>query len=156
MKQKSTGMRWGAVVDLWVAQVICSIEGVAAEKTSPLPSQLTGLPAVFVRKKAKEHGTCKPAEGQGVAGKRIVVVEDVVTSGGQTVESTKELRVLGAIVEDAICVIDRASDASENLRKQGLRLRAIFTMSDLKRSAEPSRAADRDDSPLTQGVRRHE
>ncbi len=104
--------------------------------------KLAGLPALFVRKKAKEHGTCKLAEGQDVAGKHLVVVEDVVTSGGQIVESTKELRALGAVVEDVICVIDRESGASDNLRKEGLSFRALFTMSELKRYAEPSRLPD--------------
>lgn len=109
-------------------------------------SQVTGLPTVFVRKKAKEHGTCKLAEGQSVAGKRVVVVEDVVTSGGQIIESTKELRALGATVQDVICVIDRESGASENLRKHGLSFRALFTMSVLKRFAEPATAAVGDEA----------
>ena len=108
-------------------------------------SQATGLPAAFVRKKAKEYGTCKLAEGQDVAGKRLVVVEDVVTSGGQIIESTKELRALGAIVENVICVIDRESGASENLRKHGLSFRPLFTMSELKTAAQPSSPGGRED-----------
>lgn len=111
-----------------------------------LLSQVTGLPALFVRKKAKEYGTCKLVEGQNVAGKRLVVVEDVVTSGGHIIESTKELRRLGATVEDVICVIDRESGASENLGKEGLSFRALFTMSELKRAAQPSRPANREDA----------
>ena len=102
-------------------------------------SQVTGLPTVFVRKKAKEYGTCKLAEGKDIDGKRLLVVEDVVTSGGQIVESTKRLRALGAVVEDVICVIDRESGALDNLRKEGLSFQALFTMSELKKSAEPSR-----------------
>jgi orotate phosphoribosyltransferase len=97
-------------------------------------SYVTGLPALFVRKKAKEHGTCKLAEGPDVAGKHLVVVEDVVTSGGQIIESTKELRVLGAVVEHVACVIDRESDAAKNLAMEGLTFQALFTMSELKRS----------------------
>src|SRR3954469_3218905 len=46
-------------------------------------SQATGLAAVFVRKAAKEYGTCRFAEGAEVGGRRVTVVEDVVTSGGQ-------------------------------------------------------------------------
>ena len=72
-----------------------------------LLSQITGLRALFVRKKAKEYGTCRLAEGGSVRGKRLVVVEDVVTSGGQIIESICSLREQGAIVETAICVIDR-------------------------------------------------
>lgn len=99
-------------------------------------SQLTGLPALFVRKKAKEHGTCKLAEGADVAGKRLAIIEDVATSGGQITESTKELRALGATVTDVVCVIDRESGAAENLAKEGLTFRALFTMSQLKRAAQ--------------------
>jgi orotate phosphoribosyltransferase len=69
-----------------------------------LLSQITGVPALFVRKKAKEYGTCRLAEGGAVRGKRLVVVEDVVTSGGQIIESVCSLREQGAIIETAVCV----------------------------------------------------
>ena len=47
----------------------------------------TGIPAVFVRKKAKDYGTCKLAEGPDISGKRVLIVEDVITSGGQVIMS---------------------------------------------------------------------
>ena len=59
----------------------------------------TGLPAAFVRKEAKQYGTARLAEGAPIEGKRVTVVEDVVTTGGQVVISTNDLRALGAIVE---------------------------------------------------------
>src|SRR5882757_5635131 len=58
----------------------------------------TGLPCAFVRKQAKSYGTARLAEGADVVGRRVLVVEDVVTSGGQIVLSTGDLRVLGADV----------------------------------------------------------
>src|SRR5262245_64931159 len=67
----------------------------------------TGLPVVFVRKQAKEYGTCRLAEGVDLDGRRVTVVEDVVTSGGQIVASTGDLRALGAVVERAVCAVDR-------------------------------------------------
>ncbi len=97
-------------------------------------SQVTGLPALFVRKQAKEYGTCKLAEGGDLAGKRLLVVEDVVTSGGQVVLSTQELRNLGAQVTHAVCVIDRESGGTEKLAAEGIELRALFKMSDLKQA----------------------
>ncbi|HPP40798.1 MAG TPA: orotate phosphoribosyltransferase, partial [Candidatus Kapabacteria bacterium] len=66
----------------------------------------TGIPVVFVRKEAKKYGTCKLAEGLDIQNKRLLIVEDVVTSGGQVVISANDLRNLGAIVSSAICVID--------------------------------------------------
>ena len=90
-------------------------------------SRATGLPAAFVRKRAKEYGTRRLAEGADVAGRRVVVVEDVVTSGGQVVLSTKDLRALGAEVQTVLCVIDRQAGGGEALAAVGLELRALFT-----------------------------
>jgi len=97
-----------------------------------LLSQMTGLRALFVRKKAKQYGTCRLAEGGVVRGKRLVIVEDVVTSGGQIIESICSLREQGAIIETAVCVIDRQSGGSDNLEKHGIDLRALFTFDDLR------------------------
>ncbi len=99
-----------------------------------LLSQVTGLPALFVRKQAKEYGTCKLAEGGDLASKHLLIVEDVVTSGGQVVLSTQELRNLGAQVTHAVCVIDRESGGTEKLAAEGIELRALFRMSELKQA----------------------
>src|SRR4051812_50123140 len=64
------------------------------------------LPTAFVRKQAKQYGTARLAEGAEVAGRRGVVVEDVVTSGGQGGISTGGLRKLGAPGDHALCGID--------------------------------------------------
>jgi orotate phosphoribosyltransferase len=97
-------------------------------------SQVTLIPALFVRKTAKTHGTMKLAEGETFDGARVVVVEDVVSSGGQINLSTKDLRDRGAIVTDAVCVIDRESGGRESLARDGIELHALFTMSELKDS----------------------
>ena len=94
-------------------------------------SQVTGLPALFVRKEAKTYGTCQLAEGGELDGRRLTVVEDVVTSGGQVVASCGDLRDRGAIVEHALCVIDRQSGGPEALEKIGVELRPLFTMEEL-------------------------
>jgi len=92
----------------------------------------TGLPCAFVRKKAKEYGTCKLAEGADINGKRVCVIEDVVTTGGQIIESVKELRSRGAVIDTVICVILRNSNAVDILKNEGLTLKAAFTMEYLK------------------------
>lgn len=97
-------------------------------------SQVSGLPTVFVRKTAKTYGTCRLAEGGEVAGARIAVIEDVVTSGGQVIESCRELRDRGAEIAAVLCVIDREAGGRENLADEGLDLRALFTMSQLQES----------------------
>jgi orotate phosphoribosyltransferase len=98
-------------------------------------SQLTGRPALFVRKQAKTYGTCRLAEGGEVAGRRLAVVEDVVTSGGQLLESCAALRAAGADIRVVVCVIDREAGGREALAAAGLEFRPVFTMSELLAAA---------------------
>lgn len=100
-----------------------------------LLSQKSNLPTLFIRKKAKEHGTCKFAEGGEIQNRKIVIIEDVVTSGGQIILSTNDLRKDGADIEHAICVIDRESGGKEKLAKEGIKLISLFTISELKKAA---------------------
>ena len=96
----------------------------------------TGIPVVFVRKKAKEYGTAKLAEGPSIEGKRLLIVEDVVTSGGQVILSGDDLKHLGAFVDHVVCVIDREQGGREKLREAGYELSACFTMNELKGAGE--------------------
>jgi orotate phosphoribosyltransferase len=97
-------------------------------------SQLTGLPTVFVRKQAKEYGTGKAAEGGPVAGRRVVLIEDVVTTGGALLASCAHLRANGAQVDTAVCAPDREQGGRENLEAERLQLRAALTHRDLEAS----------------------
>jgi orotate phosphoribosyltransferase len=99
-------------------------------------SQCTGIPARFVRKKAKEYGTCQVVEGGEVGGLRVTLVEDVITSGGAVLEACRELRALGAVVDTVLCVIDRESGGRDNLATVGLQVQALFRMNDLKAALE--------------------
>lgn len=99
-------------------------------------SMKTGINSVFVRKKAKEYGTRKLAEGVDFKGKKVTVIEDVVTTGGQIIESVKELRALGAEIENVMCVIIRNSLAHEKLAAIDLKLIPLFTMEELKAISE--------------------
>lgn len=92
----------------------------------------TGLPACFVRKKAKEYGTRRLAEGADIAGRRVTIIEDVATTGGQILASAGELRDRGAIVENALVVIDRETGGREALLEHGIELRALYTMTELQ------------------------
>ena len=91
----------------------------------------TGLRIVFVRKRAKGYGTRQLAEGLDVRGLRVLIIEDVVTAGGQVVASASDLRGLGATVTEALCVIDRQSGGTEALAAAGIALRSLFTKTDL-------------------------
>jgi len=129
----------GRIADELAARLPEGVEVLAGLELGGVPlatvlAQRAGLPVAFVRKEAKAYGTRRLAEGAEVRGRRVVVVEDVVTSGGQVVESCAELRRLGAEVEHVLCVIDREAGGSDNLRQQGLSLTALFTLSELKAS----------------------
>jgi orotate phosphoribosyltransferase len=94
-------------------------------------SSRTGLPALFVRKKAKEYGTCKLAEGPDVAGRRVTLVEDVITTGGAVRDATNALRAAGATVEVVVCAIDRSPSGENPLADVGLEVRPVLTKADL-------------------------
>lgn len=98
----------------------------------------TGLPCAFVRKQAKPYGTRRLAEGAELAGRSVLVVEDVVTSGGQIVQSTAELRALGAVVTEALCVVDREQGGTEALAAEGVTLLSLLTAGDLRAAAARS------------------
>ena len=97
-------------------------------------SLATGLPAAFVRKEAKAYGTAQLAEGAAIDGKRCLVVEDVITTGGQVVLSTADLRERGAIVDTVLCVIDRSGGDHAKLDEIDLTIRPLFTAADLDRA----------------------
>ena len=89
------------------------------------------LPALFVRKKAKEYGTCKLAEGPDVAGRRITLIEDVITTGGAVRDATRALREAGGIVETVVCAIDRSPEGQNPLEDVGLDVRPVLTKAQL-------------------------
>jgi len=108
-------------------------------------SAVTGIPAVFVRKAAKTHGTARLAEGPAVEGKRLLIVEDVVTSGGQIRLSASDLRDLGASIVGAICVVNREEGGSEALAEDGIVLQSLFTGSELEAAGGVESVAERSD-----------
>lgn len=99
----------------------------------------SNLPAAYVRKKAKEYGTAKLAEGTEVKGKRVCVIEDVITTGGQVILSTNDLRGVGAVVEDVICVIERNPEGRRKLEEIGLTVHSLFKMEDLFSASKSER-----------------
>ncbi len=94
-------------------------------------SARTSLPALFVRKEAKRYGTCKLAEGPDVAGRRVTLVEDVITTGGAVRDATRALREAGAVVETVVCAIDRSPAGEDPLADVGLEVRAVLTKAQL-------------------------
>jgi orotate phosphoribosyltransferase len=94
-------------------------------------SLATGLPAAFVRKEAKAYGTARLAEGAVIEGRRVLVIEDVITTGGQVARSTSDLRDRGADLDTVLCVIDRSGGDHVELDALSLQVRSLFTTADL-------------------------
>jgi orotate phosphoribosyltransferase len=133
------------IAEALVGRLPAGVEVLAGLELGGVPlavvaSQLSGLSTVFVRKAAKTHGTCRLAEGGEVAGRQIAVIEDVVTSGGQVIESCRELRDREGDISAVLCVIDREAGGRESLAAESLDLRSLFTMSHLRegRAADPT------------------
>src|SRR4051812_420222 len=88
------------------------------------------IPAIFVRKKPKEHGARLAVEGlakgESLAGKRVVVVEDVTTTGGSALKGVEAVRDAGGEVALVFTMVDREEGATETFREAGLPFRALF------------------------------
>jgi len=80
-----------------------------------------------VRKQAKEYGTCKLAEGPAVRGRRITLVEDVITTGGAVRDATEALREQDAEISVVVCAIDRSPGPGNPLADVGLQVRSVLT-----------------------------
>jgi orotate phosphoribosyltransferase len=91
----------------------------------------SGLPFLIVRKQAKDYGTSNRLEGVSSEGDRVCLVEDVVTSGGAAIEAIDALREAGLRVSNAVCVVDREEGGVDALARHAVRLRPLFTASEL-------------------------
>jgi len=76
----------------------------------------TNIPYVIVRKEKKEHGTGKQIEGGDVKGKKVLIVEDVTTSGGSVIKTIQVIRDNEGIVDEVLTVVDRESGAEEKMK----------------------------------------
>jgi orotate phosphoribosyltransferase len=84
-----------------------------------------------VRKQAKEHGTQQQVEGPSLKkGDRVVLVDDVATSGKAILEAKQALDKIGVIAGRAIVIVDRSQGAANNLAKAGVKLESIFKIAD--------------------------
>lgn len=90
-----------------------------------------GKPFVIIRNQKKDYGTSKLVEGALKPGDRVLIVEDVLTTGGQVLEAAKTLQDAGAKVDRIVAVIDRMEGARQNIESAGYGFDALFTTKDL-------------------------
>jgi orotate phosphoribosyltransferase len=89
------------------------------------------LKGFIVRKEVKGHGTKLQVEGPIVGDERVVVIEDVVTTGGSSLKAINALEDSGCTVTRVLAVVDREEGGKENLAAEGYRLESIFTAREL-------------------------
>ena len=111
----------------------CKIAGMAlgAVPLAVAVALETDRPFVMVRNEPKDHGTKELIEGDVAPGDKFVIVEDVATTGGSTLQVVSALRGKGANVSKAIVVVDRLEGAKEMLVEHGIELVSLFTVQDL-------------------------
>lgn len=94
------------------------------------------LPAFFVRKQVKQHGTQSLVEGlvkgDSMAGKKVVIVEDVTTTGGSALKAAQAVRDAGGVIVSVVTVVDRLEGAADAFKAAGLPFRAILTLDDFR------------------------
>jgi orotate phosphoribosyltransferase len=125
-----------AIGDLGGCVAVAGVElgGCPLASAVALTSFLRGAPldAVYVRKDAKDHGSRRELEGNGrlPRGARIVLLEDVVTTGGSTLKAAAKLRAAGYDVAGVVALVDRLEGGREAIEAAGIRLRTLFTRED--------------------------
>lgn len=95
-------------------------------------SMETGLPLVLVRKEPKGYGTAKQLEGRVAPGDRVTIIEDVVTTGGDSLRSAQVLRDAGLEVIHLVVVLDRGEGGEDNIRDAGIPYTPLFRIQDLE------------------------
>lgn len=109
---------------------------IAASVTAVAHAHGRKLPAFFVRKQAKEHGTKSLIEGlardESMAGKRVVIVEDVTTTGGSAIKAAEAIRASGATIVRVITIVDRQDGADDAFKAADMDFRPLLTLADFR------------------------
>ncbi|MHB8586725.1 MAG: orotate phosphoribosyltransferase [Thermoplasmatota archaeon] len=119
-----------------VAKECAGCDGIAGMELGAVPiavaaSLASGLPYIIVRKKPKGYGTASRIEGDLPAGAKILLVEDVTTSGGSALEAAAVLKEAGYQIDRCVTVVDRESGAGEKFQAAGIRLVPLVRVSEL-------------------------
>ncbi|MEM4718107.1 MAG: orotate phosphoribosyltransferase [Desulfurococcaceae archaeon] len=111
------------------------IDVIAGVETAGIPlaayiSCYTGKPLVYVRKEKKSHGLGNAVEGE-VTGKRVIIVDDVVTTGSSILRAINHVKDVGGFAIRALVIVDREQGARELLREHGVEMYSLTTSTEL-------------------------
>lgn len=121
-----------------VCDVVAGIEAAGIPHSAAL-AYTCGIPSVFVRKQAKEHGTRSRIEGGDVAKLRVLLVEDLVTTGGSSLSGVAALREVGAVVEDCLAIISYGfTEVQAAFDEAEVRLHTLTSFDDILKIAGDS------------------
>src|SRR5207253_7689319 len=117
-------------------RVTASVDRIAGAELGAVPLAIvtaiaSGKPCIFVRNQKKDYGTAKQIEGVLNPGETVMIVEDVLTTGGQVLEAVQSLKDAGAKIDRIVAVIDRMEGARENIEQAGYVFESLFTTEDL-------------------------
>jgi uridine monophosphate synthetase len=105
-------------------------------------SLLGDWPMVYPRKEEKAYGTRASVEGEYTPGDRVVVIDDLITTGGSKLEGIEKLSSVGLEVKDIVVLIDRQSGGRDNLNRHGFQLHTVFTLSEMLAYYERNRLVE--------------
>ncbi len=136
IKQASTNPKILAEIAREMKSLIKDESRIAGMELGAVPlavavSLESGLPYVIIRKRERSHGTGKLIEGNMKGGERILLVEDVTTSGSSLVKAVEIIRQAKGVVDRALVVVDREEGASELLAKSGITLVPLVRVSEM-------------------------
>ena len=125
-----------ALGEMFAAFVTPDIDRLAGAELGGIPlvtaaALASGRPSILVRNSKKEYGTNRQLEGVYEKGETVLLVEDVLTTGGQVIEAAQTLADAGLTVAKIVAVLDRQEDARANIEAAGYEMASLFTLDDL-------------------------
>ena len=101
-------------------------------------------PLIYVRSKPKDYGTSKSVEGQIYEGMKVVMIDDVATTGGSVVNAIKSLKEANITIEDAYVIVNRMEGADEALKELGVKLHSITNVMQITQALHEQKLVDDD------------
>lgn len=129
LMKKVTAVYWSIVKKLKFNR----LAGVpyAALPTASIMSVLYNVPMVYTRKEKQTHGITKLVQGEYKKGEKVIVIDDIITTGASKLMVIKPLKESGLKVKDIVLLVDRENGGKKIIEKEGYKLHTVYLMSDM-------------------------